>query len=120
MIAQLAFSVPVACPDAARDSVNSAYAKFHPRESNVCLAACASYLTISRPADLALRSFSYHPPDDSPNGKTNLGRWGLLELVAWAAGLLLFTLWCLVRLPLALPMRVINRSIPATKETTLA
>ena len=117
MIAQLVFSVPVACPDAARDSVNSAYAKFHPRESNVCLAACASYLTISRPADLALRSFSYHPPDDSPDGKTNHGRWGLLELVAWAAGLLLFTVWWLVRLPFVLSMRAINRSLPTTNGT---
>ena len=74
MIAQLVFSVPVASPDAARDSVKLAYTKFHWAEKQVWLAAGISLLTISQPADMALRSWSYDPPDEQVNARlTPLG-----------------------------------------------
>ncbi len=91
MIAQLVFSVPVALPDAARDGVVSAYLKFQPSEPAVRLAAYASWCTISRPADVALRTWSYHPPGDTGDRGTNRGRWGLLGVGAWAIGLSLLT-----------------------------
>ncbi len=94
MIAQLVFSVPVAYPDIARDSVERAYAIFHPTaktEKQVWLAASISLLTISRPADMALRAWSYYPPDEKVNERTPYAAWGIATLVGWTIAFLSLT-----------------------------
>lgn len=97
MISQLVFSVPVAYPDATRDSVESAYTKFHPAEGNVRLAASISMLTITRPADMALRSQSYDEPDERAAEHAKYAAWGAATLLGWMVALLLITLLLLLR-----------------------
>lgn len=92
MISQLVFSVPVAYPDAARDSVESAYTKFHPAETNVRLAASISMLTITRPADIALRAMSYDEADERATEHAAYAVWGAAALGCWMVALLIITL----------------------------
>jgi len=98
MIAQLVFSVPVAYPDAARDSVQSAYTKFHWAEKQVWLAAGLSLLTISQPADMALRAWSYDPPDERVNERTPYAARGIAMLLGWT-NVFLLLMWLLLRRP---------------------
>ena len=96
MIAQLVFSVPVADPDAARDTVGSAYAKFSHTERTVWLSAGLSYLTLSQPADKALRATAIDSPTEPMADRIMYRTRGLATLVVWIVGLFTTTfLWLL-------------------------
>ncbi len=98
MIAQLVFSVPVGYPATANDTLFIAYKEnFTPSDKQSGLAARISMLTISRPADMALRAWSNDPPDERVNERATYAAWGIATLVGWILSFLSLTFLLLRR-----------------------